>query len=1346
MKTLYFYRTLVSFCFFFFAKVCLGIELENFKYYDVENGLASNTVQDIIQDSDGYIWMVAEKDLSRFDGYEFKNYRCTPRNSSSFNSSHFSSIFEDGNKKLWLGTGDGVFVYDLRTETFESFACKTGSGKRVEGRVHEIFSDENGNMWINATHSGAFYFDSNTRSLHQFSFEEYRNIPTESVFLTCIYRDKDDNIWASVSNSIHQVYVFNKAEKRFVPAFSDAEIRLRRLRSYSILEDSFGTLWLGTWEDGLYAVEKKTRTIKGHYLHTENVDKILHIHTIAEYEPGQLLIGSNDGLTHFITSPISGNRIGKHVKEPVLSSRFVYSICKDREGGLWLGTYYGGVNYTAPNRTVFSAYSPHRHENSVSGNVVSVFCEDKDGNLWIGTDDAGLNFFDPKIGKFTHYKPEKTKNSLSFHNVHALCIDANTLWIGTYTGGLNVMDLHTGRFKQYYSSPADLASINSNSVYSLFKDSRGSIWVGTISGICRYVRSTDNFERFGKTEKMIVDICQQGNVIWFATNDDGLFSYDLKTEKWTHYLYKPTDKRSIISNDVASLCVDTKNVLWVGTENGLCRYDPGTDSFVVADIHLPGHSISKILCDNDNLWITTSKGLLCYAPGTGRVRTFTQSDGLLSEFFITNSGIKTRSGKIYVGTAKGFNAFYPGDLVENKKIPLIGITDFQLFNKSVNMNEYLVKKENGIPEIRLPYNKNSFSFEYTALSYLAPAKNQYAFMLEGFEKEWNEVGNLRKATYTNIPPGEYYFRVRASNNDGVWNETGQTIKVVLVPPFWWNNWSVSFYILVLIASFIFFMKYRLKKEQKKKEEEIAKLKGEQEKEAYHSKINFFTTIAHEIRTPVSLIIGPLEKIVEKSDQLPANVTNDLQTIDRNSQRLLTLVNQILDFQKIEKEEIRLSFATQNVNELLTGIYNRFKPFVEYKNIEFIYESGNEDFSTGIDAENLTKIISNLLNNASKYARNYIKLALHVRVSENRFEITVSDNGPGIPPAEQEKIFRSFYQIPGKHVSGTGIGLYLVKSIVDAWGGEIKLDSEEGKGLHFSVLFPFIRAEDAERVPTSKEEPAKQAEGEKMLLDDSSERPTVLIVEDNIDMQLFIQESLMATYNVLIAGTGVEGINILKKNEIDLIISDIMMPGMDGIEFCNYVKSSQLWNHIPFILLTAKTNISTKIEALEIGADAYIEKPFLLSYLVAQIRNLMDSRKNLMEKFSKTPYVPLKSIAGNKSDEDFLLRTNEIIEQNISNAYFTIEQLGEKLHISNSGLFAKIKNLTGITPNKLLLLMRLKKATELLMENKYRVNEICYKVGFNSPSYFAKCFQKQYGVLPKDFLNTVQKGEHDHNTE
>ena len=1340
MKSIYL-RILITLVFSLFYLNSFSVEL-NFKYFKVEDGLSSNTVYTVLQDSKGFMWFGTENGLNRFDGYTFVSYRNIPRNKNSLINNYVYHLIEDDNQLLWIGTERGVCRLDLKNNQFHPFTIQTEKGIPVSGRIQNLFSD-NGKIWIASAREGVFLYEN--EKLLLYTFDEFKINPDELIWVTSIYKDKDNLVWASVDNTRHQIYRFDRESRQFIPGFPEMSFNEQReLRAYGMLEDIFGTLWFGTWSNGLIAVDKNKGIITERHLYTPDKERILHIHQLTEYDPSTILIGSNGGLTSFKLSTIAENRMEEHFREPKLSNCFVYPIYKDNEGGLWIGTYYGGINYASPNRNYFTGYTHSPFENSVIGNVVSSFCEDPSGNIWIGTEDGGLNEMDLRTGKFRAYSSKDKTDGLSFNNVHALLNDNNQLWIGTYTGGLNVMDLNTRRIRHYVSDSRNESSLDANNIYSIYRDSEGNIWIGTSSGINLYDRQSDYFIRIRNLNEIVMDIIQNGNHIWFATINRGLQKYDLDSGQWTEYLFEPENENSLISNDVICLAIDEKQQLWIGTNHGLCRYNAENDLFIDEKVEFQSNYICKIFTENENLWMTTLKGLISYTPSTRQYRQFTKSDGLLSDLFTPNSGFKASSGKIYLGTPNGFNTFYPRQLNKNTHIPSVEITDFQLFNKPENIYDFLALNKQNRPVLTLKHNRNSLSFEFTALSFFSPEKNRYSFMLEGFDKDWNNTGKERKATYTNIPPGKYIFRIKASNNDGVWNNEGYTLPIVIKPPLWWNGWSITLYILSLIAGIIYLFHFLREKDKHKNEEKIAKIRSKQEKETYLSKIEFFTNVAHEIRTPLSLIIAPLEQVIEKSDTMPDAITENLDIMRSNSQRLLTLVNQLLDFSKIEKGGVRISLSTQNIHLLVSKIYQRFKPFIENKQILFEYTCDNTNFETMADAENLTKVVSNLLSNASKYTTDHILLKLNTCYSVDYYEISVKDNGAGLSESEAKNIFKPFYQVAGQYNSGTGIGLYLVKSIVDALDGQIEVKNNSGESFAISIILPKTIKQEEAHSPgeySTKTDPDSVTEEDINNIEircykpdtGTEEKPSLLIVEDDRDMQVFLRKQFHIDYHVYTANDGKEGISILENHPIDIIVTDRMMPNMDGVEFCKSIKQNFLWSHIPVIMLTAKTNIGSKIEAFDMGADAYLDKPFHISYLSARIRNLLESRKLLFRKFSQTPYAVLKSIAGNKTDEEFLVKLNEIIEENIENSDFVVDDLAREIGISSSGLFAKIKQISGVTPNKLILSMRLKKAAELLSEKRYRVNEVCYKVGFNNPSYFAKCFQKQFGKLPKDFI-------------
>lgn len=881
-----------------------------------------------------------------------------------------------------------------------------------------------------------------------------------------------------------------------------------------------------------------------------------------------------------------------------------------------------------------------------------------------------------------------------------------------------------------------MTTLDGTSSYAIFRDREKRIWVTSMAGINLYNREEDNFIRVKDLESLTIDIDQDadGN-IWFSTQGKGLFKYNPDKKTWKNYVYSNTPG-ALVNDQVNCVLIDGNGNMWVGTMNGLCKYDAGEDRFEAIPLDIPSRNICGIVEDQHVLWLTTTKGLVRYAPGES-CQVFTRSDGLQSEQFLPNAALKASDGKIYVGSVNGFNAFYPYQIKMNKVLPPVVITGLEIFNKEIRIGDKkLPKALNWMAELDLSYKDHVFSLLYASLSYCTPEKNQYAYKLEGFDKDWNYVGSQNKATYTNLPAGTYVFKVKATNNDGIWSNQEASLKITIHPPFYWSTASKILYFIWVCIALTFFIRFLLKRTEKKHTAEINQLNVSKEKEVHEAKIKFFTMIAHEIRTPVSLIIGPLEKIMKSSIPMPAVLRDDLNIIDRNSQRLLFLVNQLLDFRKVEQEGITMRYASQNIRQLLQAVCERFKPFITQHGAHLEVEYPDADFTAMVDSEAITKMISNLLTNASKYTKDKVVLSCIVQPEQHTFVVKVTDNGIGISKEDRKRIFKPFFQAMDNK-PGTGIGLSIVKSIVESHNGCIEVESEINKGSSFIVTLPIeqvgAEVQEGEAGVLNPVIP-EDILSETLPVMSSKNKPLMLIVDDNEEMLNFLSSSFSAQYSILTAEDGMEALEKLKEHEVTLIVSDWMMPRMDGVEFCKALRADQSISHIPFILLTAKTDTNSKIEGMDCGADAYIEKPFSVQYLEACIKNLLDLRNLLRQKFSKMPLVPLNSIANNSMDNKFLTRINEIIEQNFSNSELSVDFLAEELCISRSGLFAKIKTLANVTPNELIQIVRLKKAAALLSENKYRINEICYMVGFNNPSYFAKCFQKQFGIKPGEFVN------------
>lgn len=1334
---------------FILLLICINLHALplSFRHYKVENGLSENSVFCSLQDSKGYMWFGTKDGLNRFDGQNFKVFRHVPNDKNSIGNSFIRSLYEDKNKNLWIGTEKGMYKYDHLMNTFHFFDAKTSAGQYLDNSVNAITEDKSGNMWI-ACGNGLFYYNKNNHQLKRYIHNLKDPASISATIVNTVFCDSEGVIWAGTLDGGLSRY--NPRNDKFINYAFIPSAGTFKVSVLKILEDSQGNLALGTITEGLIFLDRKTGKSVQHPMGTSS-DQIIYFRDVFEYSPGVYLVATEYGLIVYENTSSKITRIkSSTIVANSLSDNAVYSISKDREGGIWVGTYFGGVNYITPKPKAFELYMPLEYRNSISGKAVSQFCEDPSGNMWIGTEDGGLNYFDITNNTFKSYNHEPGRNSISYSNVHCLQLDGDNLWIGTFARGLNILNTKTGKFS-FFTTSNDPTSLIDNNVFSIYKDLTGTIWVGTINGLCKYNRANNNFERISgnviTNQTFIYDIFQDNKgLLWFATYGQGLIRYNPQTREWKKYNTNPADKNSIPHNKIISIYQDDKGRLWFGTEGGgFCQYLYESDIFKTYDVTkgLPNNVVYMIIADRDYLWLTTNKGLVRFNPITENIKIFTKDDGLQGDQFNFKSGYKARNGKIYIGGINGFNAFNPEKMNENTYVPPVVMTNIQLFNKDIPIgkkNSPLKQNISYTNEITLQHDHSFINFEFIALSYCAPDKNMYAYKLEGFDDDWNYIGNEHKISYTNLPPGTYTLCIKGSNNDGVWNNDGVKLKIKVLRPFYANFFAFVIYFILFVSAVYYIYKNIKKKQQREEQINLDKVHAEKEIELYNAKIDFFTNIAHEIRTPLSLIKAPLDYIIKK--QKDSEFDDYLQVMDRNTNRLMALVSQLLDFRKAEKDKYSVSFKRTNMNELLLSLYQSFKYSADSRSLELELKLPEKPFIAKADAECVTKIISNLLSNAIKHAKNKVTLSLIVTSEHADFyEIQVTDNGEGINAVESEKIFQPFYQIKKdkKQNQGTGIGLALVRLLAEIHGGSIKVESKEHEFSCFSLNLPTNCQSTDETstesfIPEQIIAPEILPEIQKPATNfQNSELPSILIVEDNEDLNQFLVKYFKNDYAVMSTVNGAEAVKVLEHFSPDLIVSDIVMPEMDGLELCQFVKTNTLYSHIPVVILTAKTDIKYKIEGLEHGADAYLEKPFAVEHLEAQIINLLENREKLRANFINSPLTSIKSISRNKADEAFLLEITNIIEANITNVDFSVDELAQELAMSRSNLYRKVKGVAGLTPNDFIRLVKLKKAVKLMNEGEKRINEICYLVGFNTASYFAKCFKLQFGILPKDFV-------------
>lgn len=992
----------------------------------MDNGLPSNAVRSVVQGSKGYMWFGTDNGLCRFDGYDVRTYYNPFTTVDQFVSA--LTACEEG---LLVGCNNGAYLFCNATDQFQKLSDK------ITAPVLNFSLDGDQNVWISTSGQGVFRYNRTTHELHQYPMKNIQG----KVKSTLV--DANNQVWMLCNQGEASIYHLNKSTDQFeaFPLKGDATM----FHGMAMLATPDGNVYVGTWENGLYKLNadgSAEQLISGTLSNA-----VHHIHQLYCNDNKSLLIASDDGLVQYDIQ----NRIWHMLSEVnnpsrSTSERFVYGIADDNEGGIWVSTYYGGVNYL-PSTSFeerFHAYSARL--GGLRGNVVGRFFEDHQHRIWIATDDAGLDCFNPQTNSFVSYPG---KAAMGKYNVHALFADENNLWVGTYGNGVIRMNMATGAQQVFLTD----GMASGGNAYCIYRDRKKRLWAATMDGANLFDEGQQKFSKIKSFKSLTIDIKEdpQGNV-WFATQGGGLWCLD-KNNAWKQYKYVENDSTSLVSDQVNCLAIGEKGQLYAATSEGLCEFLPSKGIFRRISIDAPSQDFTSLVISQGVMWISTSKGIVKYTPGEP-VQLFNKYDGLTCDQFMPNAGLLASDGRIYFGSTRGFNCFYPYLVKINQVAPPVAITSVELFGQPIEAgSDQLEKSLSHAAELNLSHNENTINISFAALSYVSPEKNQYAYKLEGVDKDWIYTHEHR-ANYTNLPAGTYTFLVKATNNDGVWSKNEAKLKIVVHPPFWWSLPAKILYLLLIGYAIYWFMQSRLKREKLRHQEELDQLELKQDQEMRDARLQFFTMIAHEIRTPVTLIIGPLESLKEHWKQVSGKlsdgetITQTLSVIDRNAQRLLLLVNQLLDFNKVQQKGMQVHFRLNNISKLMHAVAERFAPTFEQKSIRFEVEYPADELVAMIDQEAITKVISNLMSNALKYTEDYVRLSCRLLENGTHFRIEVEDNGLGISPDEKEKIFGAFYQARDNK-PGTGIGLNIVKNLVEAHHGMVEVESAVGKGSTLS---------------------------------------------------------------------------------------------------------------------------------------------------------------------------------------------------------------------------------------------------------------------------------------------------------
>ena len=1305
----------------------------SFRHIAYEQGLSNATVESIFQDNRGFIWIGTRDGLDRYDGNEMISFRNNPGDSTSISDNFIRCICEDREHTLWIGTSDGLNRFNPVTKTFRRYKFQSVGPRNLgQNAVTALYADKQGQLWVGTDGGGLELLDD---SYHAKAFHGLDNDHIRSL-----YEGPNGDLWIGTDSGL------NCLDTRQA-VFREVKNPLSRTAIQVIRADAAGNLWLGTSENGLLLFNLTTQTITP-LLHQDKSPSTLasnQVRSILVDHRGNIWIGCvNGGLNLYQPGTRTFYHYQNDPGDPAsLSQRTVSALFEDDQGNLWIGTHRGGINVYMPGAAKFKRF-PER-ASSLTNNDVRAFYEDPRGLIWIGTDGGGLNVWNPADNHFTAWRNDPyNARSLSSDAVLDIMEDhLGNMWISTWEGGLDLF--HNGTFTRYVHDPANPHSISSNCVQKTFEDRKGRLWVATYFGglnLLDPVKGTFTRVTQGMSGNNVVSIDGDRNGdIWIGTDDGGLNRCDIHTGRFTHY-FSHGEK----SPDLRVIFTDHKGRLWIG-QAGLYLYIPAQDTFVcyTQTAGLDREFIKGMTEDaQGNFWISTGTGLIRFNPDTRSFNRYNKGDGLQGSEFEAGAYLQTRSGEMLFGGTAGFNAFNPADIQKNPYVPPVYITGFQVFNQKTDVGDMSDR-------ISLSYKQSTFSFTFSALNYTVPENNQYAYKLEGFENDWHYSGGEHKANYTNLDPGTYTFQVKAANNDGVWNEQGASIQIVIAPPFWKTGWFTLLVILLVVGGAWFF--YRFKRNL-----DLHRLEEKKREEIHRVQLQFFTNISHELRTPLALIIGPVEKLLQL--EMPSGVRHYYHSIHRNAQRLMSLINELMDFRKLETGAVTLHVMKGNLSLFLDEIASSFNDWAVEKSIHFTFHTGEGLDQVWFDRQMLEKIVLNLLHNAFKYTGKDGNIVLEVLpgldhftpsfsnelVLKNEYRagryvyIRIADTGIGISGDSIQHLFERYYRISESHL-GSGVGLAFVRSLTQLHKGDILVYSERHKGTEIVVGIPVGESDYADNEKWVQGASAHRVQLESLVLPEeapvSRDLPLLLIVEDNEELRQFLLDSFSPYYKVSEASDGQSGWEKAKETLPDLIISDVMMPGMDGNAFCRMVKQDMTTSHIPFLMLTAKSAEYANIQGVESGADAYFTKPVSIDLLLLTVRNIFARAQKLKEHYTRDYRVQARELVHTEKDKAFMDTLMETVESQLVNPDLDVDLLCVRLGMSRTKLYQKIKSITGQSIGEFVRTVRLKRAVHIMLHEDVPFTEVMYRIGIQSQSYFTKAFKKEFGKTPTQFLQEMK---------
>jgi len=1343
-----------------------------------KNGLSSNNVTVIFKDRYGLMWFGTEDGLNKFDGTNFTTYRHQANDSASIQANEVKAIYEDRRGNLWIGTSGGsLALFDRRKNAFINYHTSNTPTGFSHSLIRYITSDYLGKIWV-ATFTGLDVFDPDTKKVSKFPIAAAQFGKLPPAMINILMEDSKHRMWVGTDDGL---FLYNRKKSSFtrIGSVTDKPVHLAGTMVKSIAEDDNGNIWIGTTSglsmlkpDGMGFENYKNIPGDPHSL-SNNI-----IQSIALSKNGQLWLGTEDGLNVFDprTKKVMVYRPNPRNSYSLRGTSVKY-VYIDRQGIYWLGLYREGINKFDSNLNLFNLIRSNVFDvYGLNAPVVTAFAHKDNTNIYVATEGGGLSIFNRNTALFHKVDLKKLGLQSPVPLMSLFVSSSKKLYVGTFGYGLIVMDSTLTKATSFRKTNND-SGLNSDEIFCTTQDKNGLIWVGTNGGginvmdsnhkvVFRYTSKVqsptdrklplNNYIRFIKEDRFAN--------IWVGSHGSGVAMINADKTIIKHY----NELNSGLQGDVTQAFLeDSKGRIWVGTAGGgLNLLNQKSGKFINFGERdgLANAVVDAIVeDDNHNLWLSTNKGISHFDPKTQKFSNYGIYNGVQNNNFIKGAALKCKDGEIFFGGAEGMNYFNPAGFKKNQNVGPVLFTELKISNSTVEASDEgpITEHISVAKRIDLDYKQN-FSLSFVSVNYTAPEQNRYSYKLEGFNKEWIDAGTAKTVSYTNLDPGEYIFHVRASNNDGVWNTTESSIKIIVHPPWWRTIYAYAFYLLAIAGTLLYIRhrgiknlerKFALVQEKTKIEQQI--LQDRKEAERLHEldslKIKFLTNLSHEFRTPLSLILGPVEKLLSQKEGDAKNAS--LKIVKRNARRLLNLVNQILDFRKIEENELKINNAKGELVSFIADVIESFNDLSERKSISLSFQTQFDSYSTEFDHDKLERVLFNLLSNAFKFTPSGGTITVDLKKNQRNEQgeavlITVSDTGIGISEEEQQKVFERFFQADTE-VSilnqGSGIGLSIIKEFVKIQGGTIDLKSEVGKGTRFTITLPLPLLDHIEKLNldfSSTETPFETQDEalDKVLSETDAEIHTILLVEDNQDLREYLRDNLKSNYRIVEAADGKEGWQKTLANHPELIVSDISMPNMTGIELCKKIKEDKRTKHIPVILLTALTGEQEQLTGLEIGANDYLTKPFNIDILNVKIKNLLVLNWTLKNTYTKQIKMETAEILVESHGDKLLKNILKYIEDNINNSQLSVEDLSKNVGMSRGSLYHKVLELTGLSPVEYIRSVKLDKAAALLVKSDLNISQIAYLVGFATPNYFAKSFKLKFGMQPSEYLNLYRKSD------